>query len=113
MALNRPRKSPCSRYNYGVCSRGATLHDPREIPRFLYGEYDAERIQGKQRIPADRRPAAGYNAARIGARRGVEGPDLAGCHRVGEDSHHGPRHRKGRESALVIAHNKTLAAQLA
>src|SRR5215218_9403828 len=95
LAPKRPRKSPRSQYNRVVCSRSATLHDPRRIPRFLYGEFDAERIQGKQRISANGRPAAGHSATRIGPRRGYEGADLARCYRVWEDPYYGSRYRGG------------------
>ena len=90
-----------------------TLHDLLKIPRFLYGESDAERVPGKQRIPADRRPATGHRAARVRSRRGHEGADLAGRYGIWEDPHHGPGYREAGSPALVIAHNKTLAAQLA
>ena len=40
-------------------------------------------------------------------------PDAAGRHRLGQDLHHGQRHRRRCSGpTLVISHNKTLAAQL-
>ena len=39
-------------------------------------------------------------------------PDAAGRHRLGQDVHHGQRHRPVGKPALVMSHNKTLAAQL-
>jgi len=44
------------------------------------------------------------------ARRPI--PDLARGDRLGEDVHHGQRHQRVQKPTLVIAHNKTLAAQL-
>src|SRR5215208_884929 len=95
LAPKGPRKSPRSQYNRDVCSRSATLHDPRRTTRLLYGEYDAERTSGKPRISANRLPAAGHRATRIGPRRRHEGADLARRYRIREDSYHGPRYRGG------------------
>src|SRR5215207_9208564 len=98
LAPKGPRKSPRSQYNRVVCSRSATLHDPRRTTRFLYGEYDAERIPGKQRISANRRPAAGHSATRIGPRCRHEGADLARRYRIWEDPYYGSCYRGGWQS---------------
>ena len=59
-----------------------------------------------------RRPAGGGRVAGRGDRGRRALPDPAGSHRDRQDDDHG-RHDRGRAApALIIAHNKTLAAQL-
>jgi excinuclease ABC subunit B len=66
-----------------------------------------ERISACLRISADGRSAPGDRCACRGFRGERARADPARCHRLGQDLHHGERHRPPRK-----AHNKTLAAQL-
>ena len=59
------------------------------------------------RRPADRHPRTGGRHQTGGARSGA-----ARRHRLGQDLHHGEGHRGGAAAGLVLAPNKTLAAQL-
>ena len=70
------------------------------------------RLPPRRPVPADRRPAPGDRPADGGPRPRPARPDAAGRHRDGQDVRDGADHRAHQKPTLVLAHNKTLAAQL-
>ena len=69
-------------------------------------------VQARLRLLADRRSAEGDRRHRRGRRGGRALHDAAGRHRHRQDDDDGGDDRAVQRPALILAHNKTLAAQL-
>ena len=69
-------------------------------------------IQARHRFRTPRRPGACAGRARRGAGARRPPPGAARRHRVGQDVHDGAGRLAANRPTLVMAHNKTLAAQL-